>query len=997
MLDTIRDDIKLNDLKDFNLDHRDFITYTQDETQLNLVTEDHSDDPKPYSRDGDESLVKANFTDTGRMYLAPNITYSDELTLRKGGNISTPKTASLNYHFQYKNADGNWEWRSGAATVTAKDYSTANDPVFFGDRPLVNPGYSAFKLLGEVGVGADVLDVYRVEQRLKYLGYPAMGYGNPTLENNQIQDFTVDGRWGAKESHAAHLFDSVINYDSSHRQLATPNGRYVNGVWKKATDRTAYFNALDAAANNVQISQGNANHIVDYLNAYNAPHWMNIGSQMESQAGSYQSEYSIPGWNNNQSGQSAENYGTSWMRDLMVAGSSYAPFGLRETLTDNRYGFSGARNSFWLNGSVDANHGYTPFTHGTHDLGMAFDLGVSQYIYKEGEQKNRYEQLTLDTAMITLGQHLNTTLFYPSGVDPNGVPDTSKLYDHIPNKTAYWNCQWDYDNALYLSGLLPATQSPDRARNDQVSALRDALALYAVTRSETWSGLNIASDRTTDEETQIRAALFGDGSKAESLISQIIIGANAFNNYPNIHEVLMRLGITSGLDAQHHFHIYLNPPEAVDIVSTQNVMVDGAPTDGVVAAQAVVQTDSQGLLDYAQSIVQGEELMFIMDVPAAPVQETPIVLAQTDTTGASPLQPDYILKYCTETASTGDSRSAMRAVDPAGMLRNYLQNRDKHAIELSLIKNISLLENTKHGEITTEVDNTGLTFFGYDPEPEYVGRDRAVFMAEYQGVRYKIVVDLRVFLFVDEKAPVCPPPQLIKVNKPSSGNSGYDLNSISISFGTLDGSRRRPNHRHTPSPSTPTPPATTGSSTPPPPTTANSSPPPTPTNGWRRRAVPPTARWTCSPYCCTNTATHLGIEHSADNHDYMATTLTPGVRRMPSADEMALMQQLVAQVKGDTVASSPSWFDGLTTNGSGDAPSPIPLPLPLGGSLGLAFLGRLRSSRYGGMNIEGVLPYAPTTHYEVAANAAFTNLDAPAGWNTQGGVDIAPHSTPGQG
>lgn len=41
---------------------------------------------------------------------------------------------------------------------------------------------------------------------------------------------------------------------------------------------------------------------------------------------------------------------------------------------------------------------------------------------------------------------------------------------------------------------------------------------------------------------------------------------------------------------------------------------------------------------------------------------------------------------------------------------------------------------------------------------------------------------------------------------------------------------------------------------------------------------------------------HLGIDNSADNHDYMATTLTPGVRRLPSADELALMADLVGQV-----------------------------------------------------------------------------------------------------
>jgi hypothetical protein len=64
------------------------------------------------------------------------------------------------------------------------------------------------------------------------------------------------------------------------------------------------------------------------------------------------------------------------------------------------------------------------------------------------------------------------------------------------------------------------------------------------------------------------------------------------------------------------------------------------------------------------------------------------------------------------------------------------------------------------------------------------------------------------------------------------------------------------------------------------------------------------------------------------------------------------------------------------------------------------------------LSIEGVLPYAPTTQYAVAANAAFitldraaslplsagtplagANLDTVAGWNTKGSVDIAPAST----
>jgi hypothetical protein len=172
--------------------------------------------------------------------------------------------------------------------------------------------------------------------------------------------------------------------------------------------------------------------------------------------------------------------------------------------------------------------------------------------------------------------------------------------------------------------------------------------------------------------------------------------------------------------------------------------------------------------------------MFIMDVPYVPAQQTPIVLAQADTSGAGATpQPDYILKYCKETESTGDSQSAMRAVDPASMLIIYLQQyKGAGFIDDAEIKNVTLLEGTKNGVITSGTSSYGRIAFGYDPEPEYVGKDKAVFMAEYQGVRYKIVVDLRVSLFVDEKAPVCPPPKLIKVTKPSSGANGYDLNTI---------------------------------------------------------------------------------------------------------------------------------------------------------------------------------------------------------------------------
>jgi hypothetical protein len=186
-----------------------------------------------------------------------------------------------------------------------------------------------------------------------------------------------------------------------------------------------------------------------------------------------------------------------------------------------------------------------------------------------------------------------------------------------------------------------------------------------------------------------------------------------------------------------------------------------------------------GCIDYAQAVTQGEELMFIMDVPYVPVQDTPIVLVQAATSGdgSTTQQSDYVLKDCMETINGGDPRSAMRAVDPAGMLAVYFeQYKGAKFIDLANIKTI-LLDGTAHGKITSVVDNTGRTWYRYDAELGYEGEDNAVFIAEYQGMRYKIVVEIKVSTEVDENSPQCPPPKLIKVNrKPVSGALGSDIN-----------------------------------------------------------------------------------------------------------------------------------------------------------------------------------------------------------------------------
>jgi hypothetical protein len=173
--------------------------------------------------------------------------------------------------------------------------------------------------------------------------------------------------------------------------------------------------------------------------------------------------------------------------------------------------------------------------------------------------------------------------------------------------------------------------------------------------------------------------------------------------------------------------------------------------------------------------------MFFLDMPNTLPQNTPIVLAQAVATGSAP-QWDFILNDCQETPSTGDPKSAMRAVDPAYMLKNYIQGRDNRVVELSDIKNVSMLQATQHGKLLQGTSNLGRTTFHYDPIPDYEGTDKAVFMADYQGKRYRIVVEMHVFEVVDESASTCPPAKLIKVTKPSSGWKSYNLNVITVSY-----------------------------------------------------------------------------------------------------------------------------------------------------------------------------------------------------------------------
>lgn len=179
--------------------------------------------------------------------------------------------------------------------------------------------------------------------------------------------------------------------------------------------------------------------------------------------------------------------------------------------------------------------------------------------------------------------------------------------------------------------------------------------------------------------------------------------------------------------------------------------------------------------------------MLPMDMPYAPPQQTPIVLAQAAAPGAT-AQPDYLLNACEEKPSAGGLITAMNMVDPATLLAVQLENSGKQFADFTAaVASIKLtqLVATTHGKLIPQPPYAGRVYYEYRSEPGYVGKDQVVFMAQLEGKRYKIVIDLIVTMVINENSPQCPEPQLIKVIKPSTGSSGYDMGSITITFASF--------------------------------------------------------------------------------------------------------------------------------------------------------------------------------------------------------------------
>ncbi|HLA34157.1 MAG TPA: hypothetical protein VJ001_04735, partial [Rhodocyclaceae bacterium] len=215
----------------------------------------------------------AKFEDTWVFFLAPSLDNFEMRALRNGERLPDKKITIYLGDITIRVADGDYELvyivKDLSLTFTVSDFGSAEGRVFFGDRDLNNPGYSKFDLSDAVKIrpaatkltAAQTLDVWRVEQRLKYLGFSSF----EKTHNNQIKEFEVDGNWGDVETTALRGFYSATHYTSA---AYTPGG--------SGYEATNSQPAKTVTPTNNDQDNGNLN----WLNAFNAPHMIDIYSAL---------------------------------------------------------------------------------------------------------------------------------------------------------------------------------------------------------------------------------------------------------------------------------------------------------------------------------------------------------------------------------------------------------------------------------------------------------------------------------------------------------------------------------------------------------------------------------------------------------------------------------------------------------------------------------------------------------------------------------------------
>jgi len=407
---------------------------------------------------------KKTLRDSGILFLAPTM---DVDRLRNGERLPDGDiTISI------KGYDKDEPEKRLLLKLRAVDYTKAAGTVFFGDRPLNNPGYHPFE--GVAGLSAkkdaenDLLDIWRVEQRLKYLGFGLSAV-------NTTGEITVNGAIDDAEHIALRQFEQIVEgkpeYTLTFTEKITVKGK-IETTTKPLPPVT--LSSDDAA----------------WLNAYNAPHWLKFFPPGNRQ---------LVGWDDKtDQTKPTKAMGTSWVFDLMVAAQA-----------ENETSEGVRRPNLWFAG--------------TNDLGNRLGLGINTNYISTPNQKHvsGNEIITGVVPKTPPSTTMNAEAYNNSTWDYANSTRIAELLlnPHLSN----------FDAATRTFGQNPSNgTTADPEPNRQNEALLDFIVVYASTQT---NGNRESITIWNGDAATIRTALFGEGNMANGIIDQkaLLIGGTALS------------------------------------------------------------------------------------------------------------------------------------------------------------------------------------------------------------------------------------------------------------------------------------------------------------------------------------------------------------------------------------------------------------------------------------------------------------------------------------
>ena len=320
---------------------------------------------------------------------------------------------------------------------------------------------------------------------------------------------------------------------------------------------------------------------------------------------------------------------------------------------------------------------------------------------------------------------------------------------------------------------------PNVRGNDQSSALRNFLSVYALTQNTsangsveagTWSLLPVKNG------AGVREALFGSGVQGDKqLIQNVWIGDKAFtdsngvfhplndNPYTGINAVLDKLGFVSTNGLHHgqqnghhnHFHIDLRAPVRKGL--PENLLTEKALSEqSVSVVNEQILAHAQSLIDQVKmelNLTQGEVVMLISDMPNVPPQEVPVMIAQANQAQQDDMMTTRTMGVCQIIPNgAGAVPSLDNTISPIVSAGSYLYQFEKYTYEQQNIATstaaITILQQPKHGtlRLATEADHLGTGIFdpaselyAYLPETGYFGNDSVTLLVDVGGIKVKVM------------------------------------------------------------------------------------------------------------------------------------------------------------------------------------------------------------------------------------------------------------------